>query len=60
MGDPTATGVPEIVRAFVAAHIESVEQLETLLLLRACAGEALTAVEVSSSASSRSPSSHSQ
>jgi hypothetical protein len=40
------TGVPTVVRRFIAAEIESVEQLEVLLLLRAAADKEWTANEV--------------
>lgn len=43
----TATGVPESVREFVAKHIESVAQLEVLLLLRAAGDKEWTPQEVS-------------
>jgi hypothetical protein len=40
------TGVPAPVKRFVKRHIESVEQLEVLLLLRAAADKHWTAEEV--------------
>jgi hypothetical protein len=40
------TGVPIGVQGFISAHIESVEQLEVLLLLRAAADKDWTATEV--------------
>lgn len=39
------TGVPTPVRRFIARHIESVEQLEVLLLLRGAADKSWTAAE---------------
>ena len=41
-----ASGIPEPVRHFIAQHVESVEQLEVLLHLRAHADRAWTADEV--------------
>jgi hypothetical protein len=41
-----ATGVPTTVKRFIGAEIESVEQLEVLLLLRGAADKDWTATEV--------------
>jgi hypothetical protein len=43
----TGDGIPEDVRAFIGAHVDSVEQLEVLLLLRRTAGREWSAAEVS-------------
>jgi hypothetical protein len=47
------TGVPADVRRFIAAEIESVEQLEVLLLLRATPDKEWTAKEVARARVSR-------
>jgi len=41
------TGIPENVRQFIFAYIDSVEQLEVLLLLRACRDQSFAAKNVS-------------
>lgn len=46
LGDLAQTGVPAEVRRFIAAEIESVGQLEVLLLLRGVADKDWTAEEV--------------
>jgi hypothetical protein len=45
-GRPGAPGLPPDVEAFIVRHIDSVEQLEVLLLLQASAGRVWTAEEV--------------
>lgn len=45
-GRMAATGVPTPVKRFISAEIESVEQLEVLLLLRGAADKEWTAKEV--------------